>query len=235
MTVPAPDVPEPRHDSFAATRRFDPHWVENAQNRIAAEDALQAERWDQYLLWIGRPYRFYALLAILDPLGDAEYWRLLRTVWDDAEDLFRWRRVIPTLLESARSNCELLMNERERAYLATLPDIVTIYRGYDRGHRSGWSWTLSEACAEWFAKRFSVLEGRVPRVAVGTVAKGDIIAYLAGRQESEIVVNPVRVRRVRSHTLDVSPMPTANATPIVSLTAPQVVARSLALELSRPK
>ncbi len=219
MTVPEHDAPDPRRESFAATRRFEPHWVQDAYNRIAAEDALQAERWDQYFLLVNRPYRMDALLAILDLLDDAEYWRLLRRVWDDAEHLFIWRRVIPALLESDRSSRELLMNEQERAYLATLPEIVTVYRGYNRGHRSGWSWTLSEERAGWFARRFWFLDKTDPRVAVGTAARGDIIAYFAERQESEIVVNPSRVRGVRSHTVDVSPIATANGTQTASAAA----------------
>ena len=95
------------------------------------------------------------------------------------------------------------MSEQERACLAALPDTLTVYRGYDRRNRSGWSWTLRGACR---VVREAILATPRERSAGRgrRVAKSDIIAYFAERQESEIVVNPGKVRGVRSYAVSSS-------------------------------
>jgi hypothetical protein len=85
------------------------------------------------------------------------------------------------------------MNGYERNYLKKLPRTLTIYRGYRYRNADGWSWTLDQKKAMWFANRLEVLGGK-PKVATGKVKKSDVIAYFSRRKEKEIVVDPSKIR-----------------------------------------
>jgi hypothetical protein len=68
---------------------------------------------------------------------------------------------------------------------------------------NGWVWSLNRDKAIWFAKRCAEAKGATPRLATGTVAKPQVIAYFSGRDEDEIVVDPKRVRNVHKEELTV--------------------------------
>ena len=94
-----------------------------------------------------------------------------------------------------RPGKENMMDEEERAFLANQPDQFEIYRGYGKTV-NGWSWTVDREKAIWFAQR---LDFDSPTLATGTVQKADVLAYFAGRKESEIIVDPKKVK-VKSKT-----------------------------------
>jgi hypothetical protein len=105
------------------------------------------------------------------------------------------------------------MSEEERKAFEALPDPVQVFRGFHRdGGERGFSWTTDREMAEWFAQVFNrgpkwyrrpgsepdapLLwgdPGGVPRVASGTVAKRDVLAYLLEREESEVLTLPEQV------------------------------------------
>ena len=93
------------------------------------------------------------------------------------------------------------MEPDELATLNALPDRFTIYRGYlPRRNLRGWSWTLDQQLAEWFARRTALFAsdlGLPGRVAKGRVAKADVVAYFDAREEREVVVDPASVRVVK--------------------------------------
>jgi hypothetical protein len=74
------------------------------------------------------------------------------------------------------------------------PWIIQVWRGtaYERSIR-GISWTTDRGRAEWFARR---LGRRIPLVAVGTVARKDVMAVFLGREESEIISLRVKIEKV---------------------------------------
>jgi hypothetical protein len=66
--------------------------------------------------------------------------------------------------------------------------VHAVYRGYQRGlNPKGFSYTLDKAKAKWFSKRLarnnaeSVVKQRF-------VKKDQVIAYLEGRGESEVII-----------------------------------------------
>ena len=80
-----------------------------------------------------------------------------------------------------------------------LPDgEFRIYRG---GTPDGFSWTLSEKLATWFATRFQVT-GRMDDVYTMLVTKKDVLWYNDDRSEQEVVLfpNPQKVENL-SHGL----------------------------------
>ena len=162
-----------------------------------AEEALAEGRWHTYVFTHERPYRSEALERIRARLGDVEYWHLLHDVWTDTENLHQWgERRIKTLIDAPRpGRYEHFMSDEDREVFEALPAQVTIHRGFADIYWMGWSWTLDEARAEWFAKRFA--HRGLGQVMTATVPKKKIIAYLGDRNESEIVYNPRRLPRER--------------------------------------
>ena len=77
--------------------------------------------------------------------------------------------------------------------IQNLPDVITIYRGENNNstqYTRAYSWTLDINIANFFAAR----HGNGPaRIIEGKIKKSDIIEYLDGRGEKEILVYPENV------------------------------------------
>jgi hypothetical protein len=155
--------------------------------------------------WLGEGslQRAVNLEAHLAALTDAQCWKSIRDVWEDAEFPSHNRRLWEFLWASPRPGREAFaMNEAERAALAAMPDQIAIYRGvshaFGRGRRRhvrGLSWTLDRDRGLWFARRFTF----TPEVGwLGTVRipKAAVRAYLDARNEREVAVVPGDLPRV---------------------------------------
>jgi len=82
-----------------------------------------------------------------------------------------------------------LMNEDEYEHFCSLEDPVTVYRGvtpYNADNIKALSWTLNYDTAAWFAHRF----GESGTVYEAQIAREHILAYLDGRSEQEVIVDP---------------------------------------------
>ena len=71
----------------------------------------------------------------------------------------------------------------------------------DRDRESGISWTLDYNKAEWFARRFLAGGTGYGVVAEAICNPKDVIAYFESRGEKEIVIDPSKVRILRSQAL----------------------------------
>lgn len=106
---------------------------------------------------------------------------------DDTDPRFAavWRR--------ARVEAGRVITDADDVAPPTSP--LTLYRGQDRGAPIGLSWSLDRATAVKFARGAGVRQAsRKGVVLVGTCAYDDAFAYLTGRGEAEIVVDPAAVR-----------------------------------------
>lgn len=117
-----------------------------------------------------------------DLLPDDSYWRLLRRIFRSQKCTHNYRDLFDELFRADRPGRENLMTPQEREVLATLPDVLTVFRGYSdddyEGYAEGISWTLDRREAVWRANFNS--EAEHPRVITGKVRKEDIWAFLAG-------------------------------------------------------
>lgn len=169
----------------------------------AAEDLAKRD-FLAYLIKFSSHTRLQAFLSIADHLTDAEYWPAVEETWTSVEwiagheDL--WRRF---LFESRpRKGAWRMMNPRERKMLRAFAREFTIYRGqWDLDHDLGFSWTTSRAVATKFAKvyhkRFVGAKRDpdwCPGVVCGRALKRDVLAFLNGRSEREIIIRPELVR-----------------------------------------
>lgn len=157
--------------------------------------AYENEEWSKYLGFHARPYRLEQFSAVCDFMEDEEYWKILSWLWIDCENLWQYRSVINTLFTTERGGHQYFMNDEERAVLESLPEVITIYRGHNVVNLRGWSWTLNQKQAEWFARRFT---DKRQQVTTATVKKSTVIAYVHGRDEKEIIVNPRRIKLINS-------------------------------------
>jgi len=148
------------------------------------KDALANNKYSSYIFLHERPYRLDAFTLIQSKLSDTQYWSLLSDIWTDTENQWQGLNKWKQLLSSNRPSRHYLMNEEEFNLLQSLSDEVTIYRGCQAGiNENGLSWTLNKKKAEFFANRFGkegiILERKIP--------KSNIIAFLNGRGESEVI------------------------------------------------
>jgi hypothetical protein len=131
-------------------------------------------------------------------LSDTEYWSLLGQVWIRIDSPAAHVRSLRRFLTSRRPERETIMSHADRADLATMPDPIRVHRGCLSRDR-GWSWTINEDRAHWFAWDRVRRHGGPDRRGVvlsGFVVKGDVIAFLDQRNEAEIIVDPSNVQGV---------------------------------------
>lgn len=193
------EFPMVRHPLVYAVPFFDsPDYVAQLNKQLvskkeAVEKALMEKEYNRYVFLHERAYRIEAFQEIAPGLTDQQYWPLLREIWTDSENIFQNAMQWWEMISSPRQRRALFTACDCRGVLKRMPAELTIYRGTtDRemeGHYLGFSWTISREKAEWFATRL-LKEGQVPVVATATVRKKDIVGYIDGRGEQEIVVEP---------------------------------------------
>jgi hypothetical protein len=150
----------------------------------AIEDALAKKNYNTVVYLHERPYRIQAFLDVMESMEDADYWKLLSSIWTDTENSWQNFQMWNALLRSPRPERHNLMDEEELNHLASLPNEVVVYRGCVAGvNENGLSWTLDKTKAEFFANRFS----KNGIVLEKTINKDEIVAVFLGRNESEVI------------------------------------------------
>jgi len=165
------------------------------QNEISDLESVESRAEAMYLL--PRQHRLHWAYDTMADWTEDEWRELAPALWIDAEPQGRQRGPWLEFLRAAHHKVGLLLDEQGER----LPEgDIEIYRGVSGaprpGCRSGLSWTLDIERARWFANRFSVLHGN-PRVYSATVDSQAVLAFLTGRQEREVVVDPHDLRRIR--------------------------------------
>jgi len=164
------------------------------------QKALKSNDWERVMGLHERPYRLWAFSQFSKFMEPEKYWTILKSIWIDTEfpmvekDL--WLSMFTAQVKQKRK----LMNGSERRTLQSLPDIVSIYRGYNGSRQGtlGLSWTLSKDKAVWFANRFGEDD---PFIAIATCKREVIIAYFHARGEQEIVIDPLDIQLIDNEPL----------------------------------
>ena len=165
----------------------------------ALESKPRYRNLSEKLLRVTSPQRLDAFLDF-GTKSDRDFWECLCMAWMTCESVTINKPVWLSLMSGQRPGKEKwLMTKEEVSFLATLPDTVTVYRGCPVNKTNGLSWTLSRETAIWFANRFNFKKKEKPFdqdccLIEGTVMKKHILAYLDGRNESEIVCDSRYVR-----------------------------------------
>lgn len=171
-----------------------------AATKQVLTEALEAEAWDKVVFIHARPYRLEALREHV--LGEArrlvdvspEVRELATSVWLDSENTHEHRREWKALFSGWTPEHGLLLATAEdHKAFEHLPDDLEIFRGTNKLGGGGWSWSLSEDTARWFAQRYFSKN----RVLRASVPKREVFGFINDREESEILVHPERVSDVR--------------------------------------
>jgi len=161
----------------------------NVRYRIMQDqcrDAWREGKWETWVWLHERPYRTQSLWNLIQGgklgLEEAQTGLLASSVWRDCENIpqtkYMWWDLFHTM------DGDLWMEDEDRNILAELPEEFTVWRGVCED--LGYSWTLSEKTAEFFANR--PLNEATGEVISRTVHKDEVFAYLGGRSEEEILI-----------------------------------------------
>jgi hypothetical protein len=138
--------------------------------------------------------KFQVFLAIYRILKDKLYWYALRNSYDGSDNLFHYRHDIAIAFSSKEPNRQFLMQKKERDFLESLPEQITIYRGMTedelRQKDFGVSWTLKKEVAEFFANTYqrNYATKHLKKVVHEiTISKSEVIAFFNQRTEFEII------------------------------------------------
>lgn len=140
-----------------------------------------------------KPERMRCFHKIVFEIGledPQRFWDEFWGIWTGSENLFDDFEFFEELVDHGLElgSPHLGLEKKEQAALRKLPPVITIYRGCIEHNQEGWSWTTDREKARWFANRAFGADER--QVLKGTVRKEDVLGYLMGRGESEIVVRP---------------------------------------------
>jgi hypothetical protein len=123
---------------------------------------------------------------------------LFLTYWPCCDAPWRWRSYLAeelryTLMYVSLAEC---LPEKVRECFNSLPPEIEIYRGCQRYRERGLSWTVDLEVAQGFAigKR---CRNSVPTIVSALIPKEHVFGIFADRNESEITVDPRRLRRIR--------------------------------------
>ncbi len=142
-------------------------------------------------------YRMAFLKHAMPYMSQADFSQFLASAWisieaPNSDPNFTQNQLVKLFKEAAP---EHLMTAEDIELKNSLPDTVTIYRGLTEKNAKkiqALSWTLEERVAEWFAQRYSPY-GKVYQAEID---KEDILAVFTGRNESEVIVDPKKLKNI---------------------------------------
>lgn len=136
------------------------------------------------------------LLRVMPTLTSELRWKVFLLGWPSCDGVDR--RTVLGLMKylkpSHRKHMRAALDEDAAELFDSLPERVTIYRGCCHSRVQGFSWTTDIELAKFFAPGTRWLRSKTPGIATGTVARKDIFAVFAARRESEVMVDPAKVK-----------------------------------------
>lgn len=153
------------------------------QKKEQLQRAIENKDWSSFIFIHERPYRFDALEEAVYTHEVDSPGELIRQVWIDSENIHQNYEAWGDLIR----DYGVTMSDDDKKAFDKLPEEFTIYRGCTPAGDTGYSWTVDENQAVWFAERF---EHEEARVISSRIKKSNVRAFLAGRGESEVLVLP---------------------------------------------
>jgi hypothetical protein len=88
------------------------------------------------------------------------------------------------------------LDAESREFCNSLPELIEVWRGADRRTVRNFSWTTDPKVAEFFAVHRRGQPFPNPVIGHAFIRKADIFAALQDRNESEIILDPRRLRKL---------------------------------------
>ena len=126
---------------------------------------------------------------------------LFLTFWNDCDAPWPWRSAFAKELRYMLTKISLadVLPEAEREWFNSLPPLIDIYRGCERGRARGLSWTTKIDVALKFAQGRRCIN-RHPTLMTATIPKQHVFGVFLGRNESEVAVDYRRLRHLQAAT-----------------------------------
>lgn len=189
-------LPDEQGNFTPADLLNDPTDLERWRKRVG-EQIDKSKSVYQIFMLVNKPYYLTFIKYAACFLSEKDLGQILSDAWIMSEfpnaDRNVGTRELLTLFRSVSP--EYLMDRRDWQKYQSLEDTVTVYRGVasaDKGNIKALSWTLDRNTAEWFAHRF----GKDGTVYTAQIKRDDIYAYFSGRKESEVIVDPDRLKKI---------------------------------------
>lgn len=145
-----------------------------------------------------QPYQLQFLDLAKRYLSKKDFSEQLKSIWMMTEFPHQYPNTQLVNLFKISDKKSLMQSDELKKFKA-LQDNITVYRGVwgTKYSVKGLSWTLDKDKARWFSKRFKP-HGKVIEAEI---SKRDVFAYFTGRSEEEVVVNPNRLRKVKTYVM----------------------------------
>ena len=139
----------------------------------------------------------YELATQVEPIDAQDFAHVVATQWKSDEAPSKHLTAWLAMFRIAIAYLGCYVTDTDES----LPDDLALWRGVARSrYARGMSWTLDQEKAVWFARRFATDQDS-PRLYRVQVEPHDVLGYFAGRQESEIVIDPRLLPRLRGQAL----------------------------------
>lgn len=116
----------------------------------------------------------------------AEHWRSADP--DDTDP-----RALALFKAARAANGSVILDDPDRPLPAGR--LISVYRGQDEGAPLGISWTTNIAVAEKFARGAATRQNNRGGIVMATkVPRDRVLAYITGRNEAEVILDPASIR-----------------------------------------
>ncbi|QOG05138.1 hypothetical protein IGS74_10780 [Aureimonas sp. OT7] len=153
--------------------------------------------------------RLSFLLSLLHGRPTEVFWPVFLETWSRCDDTWHERRWMLFMLRqhgSAKSGnagrSRDFMSVDGRSFFDSLPDLITIYRGCSRPRVRGLSWTTDQRVARTFARGHRGIRVPAPVIVTARIPKVAIFAVITDRDESELIIDPIRLRNLATTGID---------------------------------
>lgn len=164
-------------------------------------EAINKKDWNQYIFTFARPYRLEAFSEIKNILTEDTFWKLVSEVWTDSENIYQnFDKWVDLFLSRKDKNPTPSGEIIDKAFFASLPNDVVIYRGCGVKNKLGMSWTTKKDIAYGFSRRYVYSEPAF--LVTARVKKEDIFAVFTGRDEFEVVVLPDEISIIKEENIE---------------------------------
>jgi hypothetical protein len=186
-------------------RRYVPDFEnDDAEKQIECfwRDLVKKSRVEQigsYLLLFDSQDRIEALWhAVFDEPVEI-FWPVFIEWWNACDDTWRWRSILLDTLKyrTTQGAATNFLSAENKAFSDSLPGRFPVFRGSSRARVRGLAWTTDHTVTEGFAHGHRMIPVPDPVVSSAQIDKTAVFFVSVDRGESEVVLNPRRLRRLR--------------------------------------
>jgi hypothetical protein len=177
-------------------------WIQGRIEKLNWKVRRQAlvDQLSSFLHLFSSEYRAHALLYMTAFQPPEIFWPVFLNCWSGCDDTWCLRKDLLLLFERYSEQVPALRfaDSEDRAFYESLPEKIVVYRGTSRSRVRGLSWTIDGKIAEGFAHGHRGMRLPDGVVCSAKIDKETGIFFVSvSRQESETVLNPRRLSRLR--------------------------------------